>query len=119
MIMNRPGAKFEYDGITYVIGAPIIATPISEYRGLHGIITEIRDGNDKELCSENDGPIFFCEFDPPSRLCDIKELEAVFSDLYQQPKTIEDITFDLVIMTPDMVAPLDGTNDARQPSTPL
>lgn len=108
MIMNRTGAKFEYEGTTYVIGAPIIATSASEYRGLHGIITEIRDGKDKESCSDNDGPIFFCEFDPPVRPCDIEELEAVFSDLYQQPKTIEDITLDLVVMEADLISPLDG-----------
>ena len=48
MIINRIGAEFEYDGTTYVIGAPIVGTPESEYEGLYGTITEIRDGEDKE-----------------------------------------------------------------------
>ena len=36
MIINRIGAEFEYDGTTYVIGAPIVGTPESEYEGLYG-----------------------------------------------------------------------------------
>ena len=27
MIINRIGAEFEYEGTTYVIGAPIVGTP--------------------------------------------------------------------------------------------
>ena len=42
MIINRIGAEFEYEGTTYVIGAPIVGTPESEYEGLYGTITEIR-----------------------------------------------------------------------------
>ena len=29
MILNRIGDKFEYEGLTYVIGAPIMGTPDS------------------------------------------------------------------------------------------
>lgn len=36
---------------------------------------------------------------------EIAELEAVFSDLYDEPKTLEDIILDCVIMAPDMVRP--------------
>lgn len=48
MIINRIGAEFEYEGKTYVVGAPIVGTPESEYEGLYGTITEIRDGEDKK-----------------------------------------------------------------------
>ena len=37
----------------------------------------------------------------------MKKLEEVFSDLYEEPKTIDDIILDLVIMAPSMVKPLD------------
>lgn len=42
MIINRIGAEFEYEGATYVIGAPIVGTTESEYEGLYGSITEIK-----------------------------------------------------------------------------
>jgi hypothetical protein len=54
MIINRPGAEFEYEGVKYIIGAPIIGTHESEYEGLFGRITEIRDDEDKE--TENETP---------------------------------------------------------------
>ena len=54
MIINRIGAEFEYEGTTYVVGAPIVGTSGSEYEGLYGTITEIRDGEDKE--TENETP---------------------------------------------------------------
>ena len=46
MILNRDGASFEYAGVTYTVGGPIIGTDASEYHGLYGVITEIRDGDD-------------------------------------------------------------------------
>ncbi|HOG00750.1 MAG TPA: hypothetical protein PKW41_09300 [Clostridia bacterium] len=103
MIINRNGATFEHEGITYTIGAPIVATDQSEYEGLTGHIFEIRDGADKE--TENETPDLYCSFDPPNDPAEIAKLEAVFSDLYCTPKTLEDIALDLVIMAPDMVRP--------------
>lgn len=32
MIINRIGAGFEYEGVTYVVGVPIAGIPGSEYR---------------------------------------------------------------------------------------
>ena len=105
MMINRIGAKFEYKGTTYVIGAPIVGTSESEYEGLYGTITEIRDGEDKE--TENKTPALYCSFEAPVLPCEVKKLEEVFSDLYEEPKTIDDIILDLVIMAPSMVKPLD------------
>ena len=48
MILNRDGASFEYAGVTYTFGGPVIGTDASEYHGLYGVITEIRDGDDRE-----------------------------------------------------------------------
>ena len=80
MIINRIGDKFEYEGTAYVIGAPIVGTPESEYEGLYGTITEIRDGEDKE--TENETPDLYCSFGSPALPCEVKKLEMVFSDLY-------------------------------------
>lgn len=48
MLINKPGAEFLYNGITYRVGDVIIGSDQSEYAGLIGSIFEIRDGNDKE-----------------------------------------------------------------------
>lgn len=94
MMINKQGESFEYDGITYRVGDPVIGNEQSEYKGLFGTITEIRDGEDKE--TENDTPDIYCSFEPPVLPCDRKELEEVFSSLYAEPKTIDDIILDMV-----------------------
>lgn len=101
MILNENGKSFEYDGITYTIGDAVIGTNVSEYDGLIGIITEIRDGNDKE--TENETPDIYCSFESPLLPEDVKALEETFSDLYGEPKTMEDICLDMVIMAPNMI----------------
>ena len=63
MLMNKPGAEFLYNGITYRVGDVIIGSDQSEYACLIGSIFEIRDGSDKE--TENDTPDIYCSFDPP------------------------------------------------------
>ena len=45
MIINKDGMRYTYNGTTYTIGAAVVATEESEYQGLCGIITEIRDGS--------------------------------------------------------------------------
>lgn len=112
MIINRIGAEFEYEGKTYVVGAPIVGTPESEYEGLYGTITEIRDGEDKE--TENETPDLYCSFEVPALPCEVKKLEEVFSELYDQKKTIDDIILDFVIMAPSMVELLDDLEECRQ-----
>lgn len=101
MIINREGAEFLYEGITYRIGDRIIGTEASEYAGLNGIIYEIRDGDDKE--TENDTPDIYCSFEEPVLPSDIEELEKTFTELYQEEKHLEDIILDCVIMAPEMI----------------
>lgn len=108
MIINRTGAGFVYDGTMYKIGEPVIGTKESAYEGLYGIITEIRDGEDKN--AETKTPDFYCTFRPPVLPCEIKALEARFSSLYAQPKTLPDIAMD-AIMAPSMVMPLEGVEE--------
>ena len=116
MIINRQGAKFEYEGVTYTIGGAIVGTAESEYEGLYGRINTIHDGDDKE--TENETPDIYCEFAPPVMPDEIKALEETFSDLYDQPKTLDDIILDMVIMAPSMIRPLDDLHAVRK-QTPV
>ena len=101
MIYNRHGEEFVFDFKTFVIGGPIIATDESEYQGLYGTITEIRTDEDRE--TENDTPDIYCSFEPPVYPHEIRKLESVFSNLYGEPKTLDDISLDEVIMSPEMI----------------
>ena len=101
MIINQEGMRYTYNGMTYTVGAAVMATEASEYRGLYGTITEIRDGADRE--TENDMPDIYCCFDPPLFQEEIRELEQRFTELYQSPKKLDEITLDMVIMAPEMV----------------
>lgn len=106
MILSNNGENFQYGGITYTIGEQVAANDQSGYEGLVGKIVEIRDGNDKE--TENDTPDIYCQFDIPVLPDDIIELEKRFSKLYGKEKTIEDITFDYVVMSPEMIFSTSG-----------
>ena len=101
MIINKKGMRYTYSGTTYTIGAAVVATEESEYQGLCGIITEIRDGVDRE--TENDTPDIYCCFEPPLFPKEIQELEQRFSELYRMPKKLDEIALDMVIMVPETV----------------
>lgn len=64
---------------------------------------EIRSGDDCE--TENDTPDIYCAFDPPTSENMVLELESRFSALYGEPKTMDDIALDSVIMAPEMLEP--------------
>ena len=112
MEINRPGATFEYEGVTYTIGAKIYANNQSDWKGLFGVITEIRTDEDKE--TENETPDIYCSFDVPILPVDVKELEERFSDLYREPKKMEDISLDEVIMAPEMIELLESWADRKR-----
>ena len=63
MIINKQGAKYDADGKIFVVGEPIYVTDDSDYKGLFGIVTEIRDGKDKE--TDNDTVDIYCTLDKP------------------------------------------------------
>ena len=48
MILNKQGESFAVEGRTFLIGGMVWANDESDYRGLFGRITEIRDGADKD-----------------------------------------------------------------------
>lgn len=115
MIYNKPGAVFKYDGVKYTVGCRVKGTASSEYDGLYGRILEIRTEDDRE--TENETPDIYCSFDPPVLLKKIRELEEVFSGLYDRPKTLDEIILDLVIMAPDMIVPLHEPGENQPKAT--
>lgn len=104
MIINKEGAAFDFEGRKYLIGQEVIATNVSGYNGLLGIITEIRDCPDKD--TGNETPDIYCTFEYSELSCEISRLEKLFSDLYGEPKEIGEIGLDEVIMAPEMILPL-------------
>mgnify|MGYP007072683332 FL=1 len=112
MILRENGTRFCADGKVFTIGGRISANGESEYEGLFGTITEIRSGADRE--TENDTPDIYCDFETPASEEMLRELEARFSDLYGETKTIDDISLDCVIMSPDMLEPLDTPPGKRE-----
>ena len=103
MILSKPGESIQWGSITFAVGEQVYATDASEYHGLIGTITEIRNGEDKE--TENYLPDIYCCFQEPILSCDKEALEKRFSELYQCPKTLDEIALDMVIMGPDMLIP--------------
>ncbi len=106
MILDKRDQEFFYEGTKYYVGQQIVGTKASEYEGLFGTITEIRDGDDKD--TDNETPDIYCSFEAPDMPCDVERVEKIFSDLYDEPKKIEDIILDLVIMAPEMIKPLEN-----------
>lgn len=104
MIIQNKGETFIANGKVFTIGGMVLANAEDEYARLTGRITEIRTGTDKE--TENGGPDIYCDFDVPEKESAIVELEGRFSELYDEPKTIEEIPLGGVIMSPDMLAPV-------------
>ena len=111
MIINRIGAQFTYEGVTYTIGDKIFSNDTSDFRGLFGYIKEIRTGDDRE--TDNDTPDIHCYFYPPFEPETIAELESRFSALYRSPKKLEDIALDEVIMAPDMIQVVTSANSTH------
>ena len=109
MIYETPNTGLEINGVFFGIGATVKGTDSSEYEGLTGHITEIRTDPDKD--TENEGADIYCSFNPPETEEEIKNLEAIFSDLYQQPKTIDDIILDDVIMAAEMLQVISEDGD--------
>lgn len=112
MVINKIGTAYQYKGMTYTIGQRVYANGQSDWEGLLGVIMEIRTDEDKE--TENETPDFYCSFDAPVLPADVKELEERFSNLYQEPKKMEDISLDEVIMAPEMVESLESWTERKK-----
>ena len=97
----------------FTIGGSVLANGNSDFCGLCGRVTEIRDGEDKE--TENEGADIYCDFDKPGKDHMIAEIETRFSKLYQMPKRIDELPLDGVIMAAEMLEPVaDALPTARE-----
>lgn len=102
MILNKSNEVFEYEGKKFKIGDEVIVNSVdADYEGLIGVITEIRDGEDKE--TDNETPDIYCNFFEPVIPAEIEQLEKRFSAIFQEPRKLEDINLDQVIMAPEMI----------------
>ena len=88
----------------FTIGGSVLANGNSDFCGLCGRVTEIRDGEDKK--TENEGADIYCDFDKPGKDHMIAEIETRFSKLYQMPKRIDELPLDGVIMAAEMLEPV-------------
>lgn len=109
MILTKQGAKYETEGKTFIIGEPIYVADESDYKGLFGIVIEIRDGEDKE--TDNDTVDIYCTLDEPVLPFDKEQLENRFSQLYGKKIALENIALDFVILSPDMLIPIKSCDE--------
>ena len=79
MIYNTKNQKFEHEGKTFIIGETIYAIE-SVYRGLVGVIKEIRTDLDME--TDNPAPEIVCDFYTPVLSIDIDRLKQELGSTY-------------------------------------
>ena len=106
MIYKNQIDVFEYEGEKYQIGATVKANTQSVYAGLIGFITEIRTGKDKE--TENPGPDIYCDFIKPNFQEELGVFQRHYQGLGDTPFHLDDINFDGVIMSPEMLELVNG-----------
>lgn len=115
MIKKQPGETFLYENTLYSIGDWIQCTEGSDYAGLNGVITEIRDGEDQE--TDNPAPDIYCRLQIPKNAELVQKLEARFSGLYGKAMKTAEIPLDRVILSPDELSGIDGVPDCYTPET--
>ncbi len=95
MFLNKIGEGMEVAGITYTVGQRITANKNSDYDGATGIIIEISD--------EEDGVDIYCDLERPTDPEVIARIEKRFSYIYDEPRTIDEIPFDEIVLQPDEI----------------
>ena len=101
MLLDKEGQRMIIDGKTYPVGMTVYSTEKSDYSGLCDKIIEIMDGKDKRI--DNETVNIACEFCAPDDISRVAEIEERLSKLYGEPKEIDNIALDYVIMTSDML----------------
>lgn len=97
MLLNQPGQTFMLENTCICIGQEIVANGKSIYAGLSGVVTEIRDGDDKE--TENPTVDVYCDFTLP----DNDYYCAVLERRFEAPAC--EIPLEQVVMAPEMIEP--------------
>lgn len=105
MVVNKIGESVEFADITYNVGATVTVNKYSDYAGLKGKITEIATGGDMD--TDNDYIDIYCDFEEPTDSEVIKKLEKRFSYIYGEPRTLQDICLDGIVMAPNEICLID------------
>lgn len=105
MVANKIGESVEFEGVTYTVGAAVSVNKCSDYAGLVGKITEI--ATDGDMDTDNDCIDIYCDFEEPTDLAVIERLEKRFSYIYDEPRTLQDICLDGIVMAPDEISLID------------
>ena len=105
MVANKIGESIEFADITYTVGATVTVTKFSDYAGLVGKITEIATGGDMD--ADNDCIDIYCDFEEPTDPKVIEKLEKRFSYIYGEPRTLQDICLDGIVMAPNEICIID------------
>lgn len=105
MVANKSGESVEFEGVTYTVGAAVSVNKTSDYAGLVGKIIEI--ATDDDMDTDNDYIDIYCDFDEPTDPEVISKLEKRFGHIYGNPKTIQDICLDGIVMAPDEISLID------------
>lgn len=103
MIYNTKNQKFEHEGKTFIIGETIYAIE-SVYRGLVGVIKEIR--TDLDIGTDNPAPEIVCDFYSPVLSIDIDRLKQDLGSTY---------ALDNIIMAPSMLIPTRNIGASKTP----
>ena len=95
MTINKSGEFIEYNGVRYTVGEKITANKNSDFDGVTGIIIEIS--------VEEDGVDIYCDLERPTNPEVIARIEKRFSYIFDEPRTIDEIPFDEIVLQPDEI----------------
>lgn len=99
--MNKNNVKTKCINGELQIGDLVLSTPEDEYSCLVGRVTDIKLLSDPDRDTENDTDDVYVDFSESgyseARVAEIKEM---FTELYDEPKTMDDIPLDMAIIAP-------------------
>lgn len=104
MILKASDTPFLWNGVLYAVGGHVLVTGPSIYQGLYGEILEIHANWRKR--DDKDAVQMICTLTPPSLPSELLALAKNGSLYGDTPLKPEDITWERVSMTPDMITPL-------------
>jgi hypothetical protein len=96
------------------VGDLVLSTPEDDYSCLVGRVTDIKLLGDPNRDTENETDDVYIDFTAfeysPER---VTEIEEMFSDLYDEPKSFDDAPLDMVIMAPMNLIRITGIDEEK------
>lgn len=90
------------------VGDMVLSTPDDEYACLVGVVTHILKMGDPEHETENESDEVYVNFENNYSDYRIKELEEMFSELYEEEMLCEDLPLDEIIVKPEYLLRITG-----------